>query len=202
MQDYDLTLLPQSRVRFRLGYSRYVEEGPSLTTEDATVEIPMAQNFRMTTNAYRMGVDFRVLPKTTISYDQFLEYNKYDTSDTLANTPFLVQTNRIDAPGTLPVNLGINWYYPPTATTAPCAAPLLATASLSATARRYCPQVTYNSNRELQDGPVVSEDCPHAEFHAHGAAELSVHIYPKAGDVRFGQLQQQPTMSPRTSTIP
>ncbi len=28
MQDYDLALLPQSRVGFRLGYSRYVEEGP------------------------------------------------------------------------------------------------------------------------------------------------------------------------------
>src|SRR5208282_1862867 len=92
MQDYDLTLLPQSRVRFRLGYSRHVEEGPSLTTEDATVEIPMAQNFEETTNAYRMGVDFNVLPKTTISYDQFLEWNKYDTSDSLANTPFLVQS--------------------------------------------------------------------------------------------------------------
>ena len=142
MQDYDLTLLPQSRVRFRLGYSRYVEEGPSLTTEDATVEIPMAQNFEMTTNAYRMGVDFRVLPKTTISYDQFLECNKYDTSDSLANTPFLVQTTT-GLPGTLPVNLGINWYYPPTATTIPCATPLLATGYVN------------NSNasfHELQDG--------------------------------------------------
>ena len=80
MQDFDLTLLPQSRMRFRLGYSRNVEEGPGLTTEDATVEIPMAENFEETTNAYRMGVDFKVLPKTTISYDQFLEWNKYDTS--------------------------------------------------------------------------------------------------------------------------
>ncbi len=143
MQDYDLTLLPQSRVRFRLGYSRHVEEGPALTTEDATVEIPMAQNFEETTDAYRMGVDFRVLPKTTISYDQFLEWNKYDTNDSLANTPFLVSTSQF--PGTVPVNLGINWYYAPTGTaagttltsagapgaaslaTVPCAAPFLST---------------------------------------------------------------------------
>ena len=143
MQDYDLALLPQSRVGFRLGYSRHVEEGPALTTEDATVEIPMAQYFEETTNAYRMGVDFRILPKTTISYDQFLEWNKYDTRDSLANTPFLVQTSQF--PGTLPVNMGVNWYYAPTGTAAgttltstgapgaaslaavPCAAPFLST---------------------------------------------------------------------------
>jgi len=139
MQDYDLALLPQSRVGFRLGYSRHVEEGPGFTTEDATVEIPMAQYFEETTDAYRMGVDFRVLPKTTISYDQSLEWNKYDTNDSLANTPFLVS----QPSGTLPVNMGINWYYAPTGTAAgttgvggtgalslsavPCATPFLST---------------------------------------------------------------------------
>ncbi|MGA8872386.1 MAG: hypothetical protein WB460_14660, partial [Candidatus Acidiferrales bacterium] len=141
MQDFDLTLLPLSRVRFRLGYSRNVEEGPGLTTEDATVEIPMVENFEETTNAYRMGVDFKVLPRTTVSYDQFLEWNKYDTVDSLANTPFLVQSSQF--PGTLPVNLGVNWYYAPTGTAAgttgvggtgaysalavPCATPFAAT---------------------------------------------------------------------------
>src|ERR1700685_2564170 len=34
MQDYDFTLLPQSAVRFRLGYSRNRDEGPSLFTTD------------------------------------------------------------------------------------------------------------------------------------------------------------------------
>ena len=32
MQDHDLTLLPQSRFRFRVGYSRNVEDGPALST--------------------------------------------------------------------------------------------------------------------------------------------------------------------------
>jgi len=135
MGDYDLTLLPQSRVRFRLGYSRYVNEGPSFTSFHSSTEILLAQNFRMTTNAYHMGVDFQVLPKTTISYDQFLEWDKNDTSDTLANTPFLVQTSQF--PGTVPVNMGLDWYYPPTATTAPCAAPFLATGFASPTCKDY-----------------------------------------------------------------
>ncbi len=32
MSDFDLTLLPQSRIRFRLGYTRNIQEGPSYTT--------------------------------------------------------------------------------------------------------------------------------------------------------------------------
>lgn len=121
MQDYNLTLLPQSRVRFRLGFTRNVNEGPSLTSFHGTTDFLLAQNFRVTTNSYHAGVDFRVLPGTTISYDQFLEYDKQDTSDSLANTPFLVSTSAF--PGPVPVDLGLDWYYPPTATTTPCAAP-------------------------------------------------------------------------------
>ena len=34
MQDYDLTLFPQSAIRVRLGYSRNRDEGPSLFTTD------------------------------------------------------------------------------------------------------------------------------------------------------------------------
>ena len=138
MQDYDLTLLPQSRVRFRLGYSRDVDEGPALTSLHSSTEIPLAQNFRMTTNSYHAGVDFRFLPKTTISYDQFLEWNKNDTSDMLANTPFDVQTPAgSPTPGYLPVSLGLDWYYPPTGTTAPCAAPFTAAGYASPTCKDY-----------------------------------------------------------------
>ena len=36
------------------------------------------ENYSYTTNAYRAGVDFRILPRTTISYDQFLSYFKQD----------------------------------------------------------------------------------------------------------------------------
>ena len=30
-------------------------------------------------NSYRLGVDFRIAPRTVISYDQFLDYYKGDT---------------------------------------------------------------------------------------------------------------------------
>ena len=59
MQDYDLTILPQSRIRFRLGYSRNVNNGPASTTLEGGTEPVLAETVRYTTNSYRMGVDYR-----------------------------------------------------------------------------------------------------------------------------------------------
>ncbi len=114
MQDYNLTLLPQSRVRLRLGYSRVVSEGPGFESYDAGVLPLFTTAYRTTENAYRVGVDFRFLPKTTLSYDQFLAYDKQDNLTTDKNQTFLL-------PGSVPVDLGIVWN---TAGGTPCAAPL------------------------------------------------------------------------------
>src|SRR3984957_1264499 len=74
MQDYDLTLLPNSTVQFRLGYSHNRDEGPGFFTTDGGTISDFSENYSNTTNAYRAGVDFKILPRTTISYDQFLNY--------------------------------------------------------------------------------------------------------------------------------
>ena len=71
MQDYDLTLLPQAKVSVRLGYSRNRDEGPSLFTTDSGTISAFNQANSYTTNAYRVGVDVRVLPRTTLSFDEF-----------------------------------------------------------------------------------------------------------------------------------
>src|ERR1700691_2799411 len=78
MQDYDLTLLPQSRVRVRLGFSRDRDEGPGGFTTDGGTISQFGEMYSYTTNAYHAGVDFRILPRTTISYDQFISYFKQD----------------------------------------------------------------------------------------------------------------------------
>jgi hypothetical protein len=113
MQDYNLTLLPQSRVRFRLGYSRNVSEGPGLESYDSGILPQFTTAYRTTGNAYRAGVDFRFLPKTTLSYDQYLAYDKQDNITTDKNLSYLL-------PGSVPVDLGIVWN---TAGTTPCATP-------------------------------------------------------------------------------
>src|ERR1700719_3261916 len=79
MSDVDLTLLPQSRVSFRLGYSHNNMTGPSYSSIHEGTEALLLQDWNTTMNSYRLGVDFRVAPRTVLSYDQFLDYYKGDT---------------------------------------------------------------------------------------------------------------------------
>ena len=104
MSDYNLTLLPQSPLRFRLGYSRNVSQGPSfssLRVDDAGgVETLLFQPWRQTQNAYQLGADWLVLPRTNISFDEFFTSNKGDNSQIDRNFNFQL------ANGT-PVDLGL-----------------------------------------------------------------------------------------------
>jgi len=138
MQDYGVTILPQSRLRFRLGYSRNVDEGPAFTTLDGGTEPMLNQNVKLTTNSYRAGVDFRFLPRTTLSYDQFLVYTKYDTftfdqvpqlSPLFNNGNFQIAT----APAPSPVDLGIVFVG-----TSPCTAPVTNAATVPPTVKGTC----------------------------------------------------------------
>ncbi len=119
MQDYNLTLLPQSRVRFRLGFSHDRDQGPGFFTTDGGTISQFNQTYSYTTNSYRAGVDFRILPKTTISYDQFLSYYKQDNvvTDNPQNSGYQL------ANGT-PVDLGIIWSTAGPVEILPCAAPI------------------------------------------------------------------------------
>ena len=125
MEDYDLTLLPQSRVRFRIGYSRNRYTGPggyttNLPDDGAGNVAQLNELFNTTTNSYRAGVDFRVLARTTISYDQFLTYFKQDSS--MADLALQNGTTPFVLPNGQPVDLGLPI---DTANGTPCAAPIL-----------------------------------------------------------------------------
>ncbi len=102
MSDYNLLLLPQSKIRFRLGYSRNIDEGPSFTTIHQGTEQLLFQDVKDTVNAYRIGVDFKLLPRTNISYDQIFSYYKGDTGQTDNNQSFSL-------PNGLPVDLGVSF---------------------------------------------------------------------------------------------
>lgn len=80
MYDYNLTVLPESRVRFRLDYARNNMEGPAFSTIHGGTDTMLFQNTRTLLDSYQIGVDFKVLPRTSISYDQFLQYYRGDTS--------------------------------------------------------------------------------------------------------------------------
>jgi hypothetical protein len=140
MQDYDLTLLPQSKVRLRLGYSRNRDEGPSLFTTDSGTISAFNQANSYTTNSYRAGVDVHILPRTTLSFDEFLSYYRQDNviSDNPAVNPgnfgFILGT--VPGQGTpagTPVDLGNIWSTQTPAETFPCATPVVAGTTNTAT---------------------------------------------------------------------
>ncbi len=113
MSDYNFTFLPQSRLRFRLGYNRNIQEGPSLSSFHEGTDVLLFQNWKTTVNAYQFGVDFKFLARTNISYDQFFYYYKGDTTWTDRSQIFPL------ANGTL-VDLGLPFN---TAAGQPCATP-------------------------------------------------------------------------------
>jgi hypothetical protein len=132
MQDYDLTLLPQSKIQLRLGYSRNRNEGPGFFTTDGGTISDFNQNYSYTTNAYHAGVDVKILPRTTISYDQFLSYFKQDNvvTDNPAANPqnfgFILANPTLNGtPNGTPVDLGNIWSTQTPAEALPCAAPIV-----------------------------------------------------------------------------
>jgi hypothetical protein len=112
MSDVDLTLLPQSRVSFRLGFSHNNMTGPSYSSIHEGTDALLLQDWNTTVNSYRLGVDWKIVPRTVLSYDQFFNYYKGDTGYQLAPfAPALLST------GT-PVELGLSI---DTANKEPCA---------------------------------------------------------------------------------
>ena len=59
MSDFDLTLLPQSRVSFRLGFSHNNMTGPSYSSIHEGTDALLLQGWNTTMNSYRFGVDWK-----------------------------------------------------------------------------------------------------------------------------------------------
>ena len=114
MSDLDLTLLPQSRLSFRLGFSRNNMTGPSYSSVHEGTDALLLQDWNTTMNSYRFGVDWKAAPRTVISYDQFFNYYKGDTDYQLAPfAPALLSNGN-------PVELGLSI---DTANNVPCKPP-------------------------------------------------------------------------------
>jgi len=107
MQNYGLTLLPDSKIRVRLGYNHNTNVGPAYNTIHEGTEQFLLGNLSSTMTQYRLGVDFRFLPHTNISYDQIWSYYKTDPGYTDQNQLF-------SAGGAVPaVDLGVSFNGPP-----------------------------------------------------------------------------------------
>ena len=125
MQDYDLTLFPQSRLRLRVGYSRNANSGPASANVEGGTEPLLSENVNEVTNSYRMGVDYRGLPKTTLSYDELLTYTAINNRAVDSDFGYQL-TNGV------PVDLGIV-----SVGTSPCTAASITPPVVSSTCNAY-----------------------------------------------------------------
>jgi len=132
MTDTNLTLMPQSNFRVRLGYNRNINQGPSLTSYHVGTEELLFQQVKTTVNAYQVGFDYRGVPRTNFSYDQFLNYYKNDTTDQ-DGALFLQLAN-----GQL-VDPGISW---DTKNNVPCKTPIANSGTTPPTYSSNCPGET------------------------------------------------------------
>jgi hypothetical protein len=127
MGDYNLIVHPESKVRFRVGYSRNIVEGPAFTTIHQGTEQFLLEDVKTTVNAYRLGVDIKILPRTNISYDQIWNYYKGDTGITDFLQPFPVSP-------TLNVDLGVSFN---AGANQPCGGTFLASGFVNPTCSAY-----------------------------------------------------------------
>jgi hypothetical protein len=127
--DVDLTLFPQSNFDIRLGYSHNNMTGPSYSSVHEGTDALLYQAWNTTMNSYRIGADLKIVRHTVISYDQFLDYYRGDTTWQLA--PFATAQLPSPPPGipaTVELGLPID-----TANKNPCAVTPPATSLINST---------------------------------------------------------------------
>jgi hypothetical protein len=122
MGDVNLRLFPTSNVQFRAGWSRVTNQGTSFSTFHQGTEALLFQPTSYISDNYSGGISLRVIPRTSINYDQFYTFFKGDTTAQLAppnvaggfGIPTFVLSNGA------PVSLGLSFN---NAAGQPCAAP-------------------------------------------------------------------------------
>jgi len=112
MGDFNLTLFPQSPVRIRLGYSRNVNAGRLDTTMEGTpsgsFRSLMTEYSQSRSDRYQFGIDIRLMPRTTFSFDQFYEHDKVDPNFVDGNLSFTAGSpNFAGTPAGTPIDLSL-----------------------------------------------------------------------------------------------
>ncbi len=113
MTDVNIKLAPLSAVSPHFGYFQNVNQGPTNSTLHVGADALLTQNWRVSTDVWNGGIDWKPLARTTISYDQFFTHYKGNTSWQLTGLDYKLSDG---TPVSLGVNLSSVW-------STPCAAP-------------------------------------------------------------------------------
>ena len=152
MYDVNLTLRPESKFSIRLGYSRNRSEGPSFSSFHEGTDPLLNQLWNVTSNDFFIGFDVKVLPHTSISYDQAIQFDKNDTDYNLA--PF---AQFLLADGT-PVSFGLPIN---TVASQPCRKPVLSSGLANPTCNLY---INYMRNQRVRTTTPTERLSVHSDF--------------------------------------
>ena len=113
MTDVNITLAPLSVIRARFSYSQNISQGPTYSTLHVGAEALLLQNWRVSTDVWNAGIDWKPLARTSFSYDEFITRFKGNTSWQLSGLNSMLSNG---TPVSLGVNLSSVW-------NTPCAVP-------------------------------------------------------------------------------
>jgi len=147
MSDANLTLFPVGDIRFKLGWSHVVNQGTTFSSDHQGTEGFLMQPTLNTADNYNFGVSLRMIPRTSINYDQFFTYFKGDTSAVLTppgiggifGLPAFTLSNGV------PVQLGLPFN---TVAGQPCATPVLGTGFANPACNGF---ISYNRSGNLRN---------------------------------------------------
>ncbi len=94
MTDTSLTILPLSKVTYRLGYSQNIFQGPSLSPSGysfAKYDAILQEYQRNSTDDFTGAIDWKPVPGTTLTFEEQIDHYKADTFFTMAPGDFIAQ---------------------------------------------------------------------------------------------------------------
>ena len=127
MTDVNITLAPLSKVNPRFGYFQNINQGPSLSTVHVSAEGLLVQNWRVSTDVWNAGIDWKPLPRTSVSFDEFITRYKGNTSWQLTGLNYKLSNG---TPVSLGIDLSSVW-------NTPCAAPFSANGTVNPTCNSF-----------------------------------------------------------------
>ena len=151
MTDTGVTILPLSKVTFRVGYSQNIFQGPTISPGRSIgkYDLLLAEYQRNSTDDFLGAIDWKPVKLTKITFEEQVDHYKADSYFTLAPNAFNVQ----EADGT-PGVIG-NWY----STAAPYTISACNTASMG-TAYTNATNYTILSAPQTAGGrPIVNPAC-------------------------------------------
>ena len=94
MTDTSLTLLPLSKVTYRVGYSQNVFQGPTLSPSGyqfAKYDAILQEYQRNSTDDFTGAIDWKPLPETRLTFEEQIDHYKADSYFTMAPGDFIAQ---------------------------------------------------------------------------------------------------------------